>query len=195
VDLELSDTLAAVKNSSAPSFSPDLTKWVFRQWSLEHDRSSVLSILNLSVADSITVLLPRVGIVEYEWAPDSQSLVAYGHPRTEGHVSVWIIPVDLSPPTEVTFNEVVLDYEFAWSPTGRWLAIVCPADSDLPDPNTGFLLLHDTHTDNQYSPADSIVSSLYDHPIWTSDSSVACVDVVRGGYFEVLINRSPDVEP
>jgi hypothetical protein len=195
VDLEHADTLVAIKGAFAPSINPTSSKWVFGKWSPEDGNNNVLSMIELSLPDSIRALLPGVSFVKYEWAPDFRSLVAYGHPRTEGRVGVWIIPMDLSPPTVVTFNELLVDYEFAWSPSGRWLAIVGPPDSADYETNSGFLLLHDTQTGSQYSPADSIQSSLYDPPIWTADSSVACVDIFRGGYFEVLICLPADVEP
>jgi tricorn protease-like protein len=114
-------------------------------------------------------------------------IAAYGNPRTETVVTVWIVSVDDTPPTPVTSNEVLIDYAFTWSPDGRWLAVAGPADSEDSYKTGTVLHLFDVQTGIRYTPADGFACTP-EPPIWTSGNSVACADAVNDGFFEIRIN-------
>jgi hypothetical protein len=185
----LLDTVAVVTPVSCPKFSPTSEHLAMLRRDPSDDSNRVLSMIAYPFRDEVQPLLKGTSTVHYRWSPQGALIAASAHPRTETQVSVWIVSVDDASRTLVTSNDDLLDYDFTWSPSGRWLAVVGPSDSaKTPESDVAKATLHlfDVTTGTRYTPASSFVC-LVEPPIWTSENSVACPDAVSDEYFEIQI--------
>jgi Tol biopolymer transport system component len=127
----------------------------------------------MDVATRTVLLDPGVdGTGEAKWSPDSRSLVAERIPRGSRAAMLCTISVPDGKVTVLDTTSAMTDYEFSWSPDGRWIAFSRPTETDYDDATIAADLWIADATTGAAWPVLETPDWVESNPLWITNRSI-----------------------
>jgi len=180
-------------NASLPHWSPDgeYISCVVWKSMRQHGELTVVDVATRTV-----LLDPEIDAAgsTMKWSPDSGTLAVAGEVYAKPRTMLYTVTVPEGTLRTLDTLEVLADFEFSWSPNGRWIAFSRPTKLDHlgEDPVAADLWVADTATGMRW-PLLTTAEWVESNPLWITDSTIQ-VDRIRRDDTELGIEQCIVVE-
>jgi dipeptidyl aminopeptidase/acylaminoacyl peptidase len=190
-DLRTGKALPLLKaNACLPQWSPDGKHIACSVWKSPR-QSGQLTVVD--VATRAVILDPGVDGITTKWSPDSRTLLAEGLTYPSQRLMLYTISVPDGRVMALDTNDVSADYEFSWSPDGRWIAFSRPTKVDYEDATLAAdLWIADAKTGTTWLVLET-PDWIESDPLWITNRTIQ-VDRVHWDDTEAGVKQSVVIE-